>query len=176
MKPLVMLICFGVFLLQLGGNKMCKPDEVKLGNQCCPPCGSGQKVTKVCTENSGITCTLCPNGTYLTGLYNCTNCTQCNDTQITVRNCTSTNNTICASKNHTSFSTPGVQHHKQRQQNHTAHVTVKQGKSGRHTLAWLSLFIFLVGIILLILYLIAAYRSERCQQCCSIGKFFYRTL
>ncbi|AKI18368.1 membrane glycoprotein UL144 [Human betaherpesvirus 5] len=176
MKPLIMLICFAVILLQLGVTKVCQHNEVQLGNECCPPCGSGQRVTKVCTDYTSVTCTPCPNGTYVSGLYNCTDCTQCNVTQVMIRNCTSTNNTVCAPKNHTYFPTPGVQHHKQRQQNHTAHITVKQRKSGRHTLAWLSLFIFLVGIILLILYLIAAYRSERCQQCCSIGKIFYRTL
>nr|AAV65655.1 UL144 [Human betaherpesvirus 5]AAV65684.1 UL144 [Human betaherpesvirus 5] len=175
MKPLVMLILLSMLLACIGKTEICKPEEVQLGNQCCPPCKQGYRVTGQCTQYTSTTCTLCPNGTYVSGLYNCTNCTECNDTEITIRNCTSTNNTVCASKNYTSFSVPGVQHHKQRQ-NHTAHVTVKQGKSGRHTLAWLSLFIFLVGIILLILYLIAAYRSERCQQCCSIGKIFYRTL
>ncbi|AAM00763.1 membrane glycoprotein UL144 [Panine betaherpesvirus 2] len=186
MRPLWTLLCLGsaVAAARVAGIR-CKEDEVRMGGECCPKCSDGYQMKKPCTPLTGTVCESCPNGTFSVSGKNCTNCTKCTGHKpVTAQVCTRTHDTVCAPhytvtprEDKEEKGETGRQHHHRHRNESVVYVGKEEGnKSNRTTLAWLSVLIFLVGIVLLILYLVTAYRSDRCQNYCPLSALIYRSL
>ncbi|XP_036388581.1 tumor necrosis factor receptor superfamily member 14-like [Megalops cyprinoides] len=78
----------------------CGRAEYRIGDECCPMCGPGNRVYKHCTEYTSTSCVPCVGETFIdqpSGLIECFRCAVCDKgLELKIgKACTPTSNTVC---------------------------------------------------------------------------------
>ncbi|XP_077168915.1 tumor necrosis factor receptor superfamily member 14 [Paroedura picta] len=90
-----------ILSIQLLSLEACLDGEYEINGECCPMCGPGYRVSRVCTSSSSTSCLPCIEGTFMDhphGLTSCFRCRNCDSGSnlIVKEKCTYTKNAVCS--------------------------------------------------------------------------------